>query len=138
MSNIFRKAAGEKCIFRDESILLPDFLPEALPGREREVRELVYCLQPASENRQPENALLYGPPGTGKTSAAKFVLKSLSEYSQRPLTVYINCWESPSRFAILGFLSAALAGGPLAAGRRVHNSLTLSISALKIRAASCR
>ena len=107
-SNLFRQAKGENRVFRDESALLPDFLPDELPGREREIRELVYCLQPASESRQPEHALLVGPPGTGKTSASRLVLKQLSEYSQRPLAIYINCWESPSRFAILSFLVAAL------------------------------
>jgi len=106
--NIFRAARGENKIFRDEAALLPDYLPEELPGREREVRELVYCLQPASENRQPEHALLYGPPGTGKTTCARYVLKQLSEYSARPLPIYINCWESPSRFAILSELASAL------------------------------
>jgi archaeal cell division control protein 6 len=107
-TNIFRSATGENRIFRDENALLPDYLPSELPGREREVKELVYCLQPASENRQPEHALLYGPPGTGKTSVARFVLKQLSEYSQRPLPIYINCWESPSRFSILSEIADAL------------------------------
>ncbi|MFA4983010.1 MAG: AAA family ATPase [Candidatus Micrarchaeia archaeon] len=108
--NLFRlaKGTGENRIFRDENALLPDFLPEELPGREREVRELVYCLSPASENRQPSHALLVGPPGVGKTSAAKLVLKHLSEYSKRPLPVYVNCWESQSRFAVLSELSVAL------------------------------
>ncbi|MEM2137687.1 MAG: AAA family ATPase, partial [Candidatus Anstonellaceae archaeon] len=94
--NIFRAASSsrENRIFRDESALSPEFLPEELPGREREIKELVYCLQPAAENRQPQHSLLLGPPGTGKTSASRFVLKHLSEYSQRPLPVYINCWES--------------------------------------------
>jgi cell division control protein 6 len=115
MGNLFReskKSGGENRIFKDESALLPDFLPDELPGREREIRELVFCLQPAAEKRQPEHALLVGPPGTGKTSAARFVLKQLSEYSQRPLAVYINCWEYSSRFAIFSFLAAAL-GEPM-------------------------
>jgi len=104
--NIFRAASSsrENRIFKDESALSPEFLPEELPGREREIKELVYCLQPAAENRQPQHSLLVGPPGTGKTSAAKFVLKQLSEYSQRPLPIYINCWESQSSYAALSIL----------------------------------
>ena len=108
LTNIFRSARGENKIFRDENALLPDYLPGELPGREHEIKELVYCLQPASENRQPEHALLYGPPGTGKTTCARYVLKQLSEYSARPLPIYINCWESPSRFSILSDIANAL------------------------------
>jgi archaeal cell division control protein 6 len=110
--NIFSKPRAENRIFRNEHALLPDYLPEELPGREREVRELVFCLQPASENRQPEHAILVGPPGTGKTSSARYVLKQLSDYSARPLAVYINCWETPSRFSVLSFLAAAI-GEPM-------------------------
>ena len=110
--NIFSKPRTENRIFKNEPSLLPDYLPDELPGREREVRELVFSLQPASENRQPEHAILVGPPGTGKTSSARYVLKQLSEYSARPLPVYINCWETPSRFSVLSFLAAAI-GEPM-------------------------
>ncbi|MCX6769196.1 MAG: AAA family ATPase, partial [Candidatus Micrarchaeota archaeon] len=111
-ANIFRQARGENRIFRNEAALLPDYLPGELPGREREISEIVFCLKPASENRQPEHALLVGPPGTGKTSSAKFVLKQLAEYSARPLPIYINCWENPSRLAIFLSISSAL-GEPM-------------------------
>lgn len=107
-TNIFRAAKGENKVFREEAALLPDFLPGELPGRERQVRELVYCLQPASEGKQPEHALFFGPPGTGKTSVARYVIKQLAEYSARPLPIYINCWMSPSRFAVLSEIASAL------------------------------
>lgn len=110
--NIFRKSRTENRIFRDESALLPDFLPGELPGREREIKELSYCLSPASENRQPEHALLCGPPGTGKTAVSKFVLNELGEYSNRPLPLYINCWQFQSRFAVFSLLATEL-GEPM-------------------------
>ena len=110
--NIFRRDSSENKILRDEPSLLPDFLPDELPGREREIKELAYCLSPAAEGRQPEHALLVGPPGTGKTAVSKFVLKQLTEYSSRPLPLYINCWQYQSRFAIFSMLANEL-GEPM-------------------------
>jgi cell division control protein 6 len=55
---------------------------------------------------------LVGPPGTGKTAVSKFVLKQLTEYSNRPLPLYINCWQYQSRFAVFSLLSTAL-GEPM-------------------------
>ncbi|MCX8195372.1 MAG: AAA family ATPase [Candidatus Micrarchaeota archaeon] len=108
MANVFRSSQDSGGIFKNESALLPDFLPEELPGREKEIKELVFCLKPASENRQPQHALLVGPPGSGKTAVSRFLLKQLAECSQRPLPVYLNCWEAPSRFAILSSLVSSV------------------------------
>lgn len=110
--NIFKGPSKENRIFKNEPALLPDFLPDELPGREREINELVYCLSPASEGRQPEHALLVGPPGTGKTAVSKFVLKQLTEYSNKPLPIYVNCWQSQSRVTIFSQLAIAL-GEPM-------------------------
>ncbi|MCX8197867.1 MAG: AAA family ATPase [Candidatus Micrarchaeota archaeon] len=112
MANLFRQIREERGLFKDESALLPDFLPEELPGREREMRELAFCLKPAAEGSQPRHAALVGPPGTGKTSSARLVLKHLCEYSSRPLAIYINCWEIPSRFGVLSAIADAL-GEPM-------------------------
>ncbi|MCX8174932.1 MAG: AAA family ATPase [Candidatus Micrarchaeota archaeon] len=107
--NIFRRSASpENQIFKNEEALLPDFLPQQLPGREREIQELVFCLKPAAEGKQPQHALLFGPSGTGKTTVARFVLKELSEYSQHPLPVYVNCWERSSRFSVFSAICDAL------------------------------
>ncbi|MEM4554543.1 MAG: AAA family ATPase [Candidatus Anstonellaceae archaeon] len=108
MANIFSSIAGKGRIFRNESALLSDFLPQQLPGREKELRQLAYCLLPVSQNRQPQHALLIGPPGTGKTSAAKLVLQQLEQYTNHACTLYLNCWEYSSRFAVLSALADAL------------------------------
>ncbi|MFH1095364.1 MAG: AAA family ATPase [Candidatus Micrarchaeota archaeon] len=107
-SNIFRELPAESGIFRDESVLRPEFMPDELPGREREMREMALCLQEAARGRAPPSMLLTGPPGVGKTSTAKMVLKQLQEVSRKALPVYINCWESSTRFGILNALVLAL------------------------------
>ncbi len=100
MANIF-SSASEKHILRDERFLYPDYLPEILPFRDEEVSEMVFCLKPAALGRKPTNLFISGVPGTGKTAAAKFVLGELQEYSDRAKALYINCFETNSRHAIL-------------------------------------
>jgi len=95
---------SENNIFKNESALYPDFLPDFLPGREKEINQLVYCLKPIAQNRQPFNTILIGPPGTGKTSCSKFVLNQLAKQTTKALCVYINCWETPSRSSIFSKL----------------------------------
>lgn len=106
--NIFRQLNAEGgMIFRDEHVLEPEFLPEEMPGREREMKELASYLQPAVRGATPSSVLLTGPPGTGKTSLARLVLKQLEEVSRKILPLYINCWVCSTRFAILNELIRA-------------------------------
>ncbi|MCX8196751.1 MAG: AAA family ATPase [Candidatus Micrarchaeota archaeon] len=108
MANIFSLLESKANIFRNEAALLPDFLPSELPGREKELKSLAYCLLPASQNRQPQHALLFGPPGTGKTSVAKFVLEQLKAYTSRACPIYINCWEYSTRSSVFSAIADAL------------------------------
>ncbi len=102
MSGLFERLKREGGdVFKDERVLMPEFLPDVLPHREREVKEIALALQPASEGRKPENLVLSGPPGTGKTSCVRHVFKELSDYSKSAVTVYINCWEYSSRYSVL-------------------------------------
>jgi cell division control protein 6 len=106
--NIFRKISAEKEIFRDERVLMPDYLPEVMPHREEQIKEIAYALRGAAEGKKMENILILGPSGTGKTSSVKYVLKQLQEYSQRVVPVYINCWESSTRHSILNSIAYSL------------------------------
>lgn len=99
--NIFRATAGEGGLFRDERVFRPDYVPAELLFRERQIGEIAHSVKPAAHGKQPQNLLLYGPSGTGKTSCARFVLRELSEYSQKAQPLYLNCWEYSSRHAIL-------------------------------------
>ena len=108
--NIFRQIGKERGIFRNESALLPEHLPEELPCRERQMKEFAYCMAPAAEGKTPPSLVLAGPPGTGKTSLARVALKQLCEVSSQPQFVYINCWQNSSRYGILSALVVELGG----------------------------
>jgi archaeal cell division control protein 6 len=100
MGNLFDTKI-ETHILKDERFLYPDYLPEILPFRDREVSEMVFGLKPATQGKKPTNLFLTGVPGTGKTVSSKFVLNELSEFSDRAKPVYINCFETNSRHGIL-------------------------------------
>jgi cell division control protein 6 len=100
MVNVF-SSKGEVSLFKDERFLYPDFVPERLPFRDKEIGELVFCLKPASCGKKPTNVFVFGKPGTGKTVTLKFVLNELEEFSDRTKCLYINCFELGSKQAIL-------------------------------------
>ncbi|OIO26811.1 hypothetical protein AUJ14_00925 [Candidatus Micrarchaeota archaeon CG1_02_55_22] len=105
MGNVFTDIGEGGRVFRNEDVLSPEFLPGRLPGREKQEEEIASCLKPATLGNAPINLFVHGNSGTGKTSTCKLVLKQLSEYSSRPLPIYINCWQNSTRQAILSILS---------------------------------
>ncbi|MEK6958593.1 MAG: AAA family ATPase [archaeon] len=107
MANVF-SVKSDNHIFKDERFLYPDFVPEKLPFRDKEIGELVFCLKPASQGKKPSNAFVFGKPGTGKTVTLKFVLNELEEYSDRAKCIYLNCFELGTRHAILARLTNIL------------------------------
>src|SRR5271157_416568 len=98
--NIFKKMSTENEVFQDERVLMPDYLPEVMTHRERQIEEVAYGLKGAAGGKKTENMLILGPSGTGKTSTVRYVLKQLQEYSQKVVPIYINCWESSTRHSI--------------------------------------
>ncbi|HOZ35365.1 MAG TPA: AAA family ATPase [archaeon] len=100
--NIFVKDLSDTqvSIFKDESVFYSSYLPEDIKAREKEIQELSYNLRPISENRKARNVLIFGPPGTGKTLISKFVIRQLSEFTQRAKSIYINAIEDNTRFAV--------------------------------------
>jgi len=100
MANVF-SSVQDSSIFKDERFLYPDFVPERLPFRDKEISELVFCLKPASQGKRPVNVFVFGKPGTGKTVTLKFVLNELEEFSDRTKCLYVNCFELASKQAIL-------------------------------------
>ena len=64
-------------IWKNRETLLEDFIPPELPGREKEISEIMEFLSILPVGRPP-NILVYGPRGTGKTAAVRKILNDLS------------------------------------------------------------
>ncbi|MEM0475790.1 MAG: AAA family ATPase [Candidatus Norongarragalinales archaeon] len=112
-SNLFSNTKKSECnIFKNEDALHPEFVPDALPGRESEVKEIASCLEPLAEGGVGESVFLHGPPGTGKTASARFVCRELQNYSQKTTQVFVNCWHESTRQAVLSTVARAF-GEPL-------------------------
>ncbi len=83
-----------------EEVLLPEYLPDELPGRRREIEDIAYNFKLALNGRKPENLLIHGPPGTGKTAVIKYIIKEMNDPLKVKI-VYVNCWHTGTRYNIL-------------------------------------
>jgi len=104
----------ESRIFKSEDVLSFEYIPEMLPHREMQIKQLADNLLPASKGRKPQNTFIHGAPGIGKTAVVKFVFREFENYSGIK-TVYLNCWDYNTAVAILSEITIKL-GMPV--GRR--------------------
>ncbi|MFH1786971.1 MAG: AAA family ATPase [archaeon] len=108
MSDLFTGAGGAT-VFRNESVLSPEYLPDQFPHRENQIQEVANCIKPALSGGKPYNCFIFGPPGVGKTAVVNFVFKELSEF-ERVTPIYVNCWEYNTRHAVLSKLLNEMGG----------------------------
>lgn len=80
-----------------------EFTPELLIGRDTQVEQFRLCLRPLLQNQSPLHALVYGRPGTGKTLMAKILLQELADKTTTQVA-YVNCWETPTLYAVTDHL----------------------------------
>lgn len=100
MPNYFDGADREPAIIRDEAVLLPEYVPDELLHRERELQAIADSVKPLVTRRTPQNLFIYGPSGCGKTTCVKYIMKQLAEHSSAVLLVYVNCWQNPTQLAV--------------------------------------
>lgn len=94
-------------VFKREEVLYPDYLPEILPHREMQIKEIARSLEPAAYGRIPINLFIYGPPGIGKTACIKYVFREFEKYSGLK-TIYVNCWEFNTSVAVMSEITLSL------------------------------
>src|SRR5512135_3748684 len=99
MLNYFDGADRGQSIIQSEEVLLPDYMPDELLHRERELQAIADAIKPLLGKRTPTNLFVHGSSGSGKTTCVKYLLKQLSEQSSGVVPVYVNCWENPTQMA---------------------------------------
>ena len=91
---------AEETLFRDESVFTPGYVPKDFMHRDAQLQEIRLSLKPGLRGVNPINTLVQGPPGTGKTTAVKFVYSEIAETSKKLATVYVNCEDFSTPYAV--------------------------------------
>ncbi len=89
----------------NREILMPSYIPERLPHREKEVSRLGEILAPSLEGVKPSNVFIYGKTGTGKTAVVKYVLRDLERvttvHNLNVRSIYLNCETVDTHYSVL-------------------------------------
>jgi orc1/cdc6 family replication initiation protein len=91
----------ENRIIRNAQVLTEDFIPSRVLHRDGQLKTIRDDMRPMLKGLSPRHAFLFGKPGTGKTCMARYVAGELAAHTSTVSSIYINCWESSSRFKVL-------------------------------------
>ena len=108
----------ENFIFKDKSVLQPNFSPETIPHRDEQIKQIASILAPCLRGEKTSNLFLYGKTGTGKTLSVQFVKNELLKRSKANDTfqlkiIYLNCKlkkVSDTEYRILAEIISRLGG----------------------------
>ena len=102
---IFQQYIRSQSIFKgDREVLRPSYIPDVLPHREEQIRELARILVTALGGNRPSNVLLFGKTGTGKTACMKYIGKEIERADSglnKVHFLYMNCEVVDTQYGIL-------------------------------------
>ena len=110
LDEIFERAKHGRALFQNRDALSPDYIPDNLPFRENQMRQVAQILAPALHGSKPSNLLLYGKTGTGKTAVARLVIEKLQtqDASKQIVTCYVNTRISSTEYRTLAKIAESL------------------------------
>ncbi len=86
-------------IFKNKKVLLPDFIPERLPNRMKEIETIIRIITESLKGNVT-NILITGQPSTGKTASIKFIFREL-KHEYDGLFCYVNCFNKTTKMGVL-------------------------------------
>ncbi len=89
---------------KNKRILQSSYIPEQLPHREEQIKEIVEIVAPSLTKDKPSNILIIGKTGTGKTAVVKYIgkeLKKADDNEENCSFIYINCEVVDTPYGIL-------------------------------------
>jgi len=95
--SIIEEELGRKSIFRSKESLTPEYLPEKLPYRENELRQLISSFKHivTSPGSISQRVLIVGSVGTGKTALSRVFGRDFTRYAQSKGVnvkyIHVNC-----------------------------------------------
>ena len=99
--NIFYQIKNKISIFINRELLHSTFIPEILPHRDKEIREIASIIQPIFQKQTPSNIIIYGKPGTGKTVTVKNVGSQINDFYKNVRYIHINCQIINTQYRVL-------------------------------------
>ncbi|MCS7386311.1 MAG: ORC1-type DNA replication protein [archaeon GB-1867-005] len=107
MSEVIERALAKPSIFKDESKLSIDYVPENLPHREDELETLTSYFRFMIEKPGGlcQKVLIVGPVGTGKTATSKLFGKVFSNLAEKKGVklkyFHVNCHKDRTLYMVL-------------------------------------
>ncbi len=112
--DIITSVLSSPSVFKDKSKLYPEYLPERLPHREKQLKMLAQTFKPLlySPGEAMQRVFLIGGYGTGKTVTSRVFGKSFSSLARRKglnvRYVHINCYKARTLPQVLHSIARGL------------------------------
>lgn len=91
--NIDRMITAKKKIFKNESVLSSNYIPESPLFRDNEMKFLLMEISPLFDGFKASNIFVYGVTGSGKTMTVRYLVekKIIPRFGDNFMYSYVNC-----------------------------------------------